>query len=342
VFVITDSSVYVIDNFRMVALDGALEMEDAPGTEGVFADTADKRYLGRFGAHELLLPAGRHPWDEPQASVDDANCGSTTNSHAVSVSMGGSAGAGTPADSVGPSRSLSRQKPERSSAAAEQAPQAPLRRDAPQRYSARAVPGTSPSVVQWQFGETMSLYRRRYLLRHTAIEVITEDGRSVFVSFMTRADAEEAFMTLLKRSPQVVKEVPEFAGADAGSVFDTAASAIGRIVPKDAYASLTAKTLKQATTNWEDGLISNFEYLMALNALAGRSFNDLTQYPVSLCYPATVVPTGTILLMVSAPQRPLQVFPWVLADYHSSQLNLDDPATFRDLSKPMGALFRYV
>jgi hypothetical protein len=44
--------------------------------------------------------------------------------------------------------------------------------------------------------------------------------------------------------------------------------------------------------------------------MAGRTFNDLTQYPV---------------------------FPWVLADYTSDELNLNDPATFRDLSKPMGA-----
>ncbi|POI24050.1 hypothetical protein CIB84_012202, partial [Bambusicola thoracicus] len=49
---------------------------------------------------------------------------------------------------------------------------------------------------------------------------------------------------------------------------------------------------------------------MYLNTLAGRSYNDYMQYPV---------------------------FPWVLADYHSQTLNLSNPHTFRDLSKPMGA-----
>ncbi|CAD6239322.1 unnamed protein product [Miscanthus lutarioriparius] len=57
--------------------------------------------------------------------------------------------------------------------------------------------------------------------------------------------------------------------------------------------------------------ISNFEYLMELNTLAGRSYNDITQYPV---------------------------FPWVVADYKSRVLNLDDPSSYRDLSKPIGAL----
>ena len=57
--------------------------------------------------------------------------------------------------------------------------------------------------------------------------------------------------------------------------------------------------------------MSNFEYLMRLNLLAGRSFNDITQYPV---------------------------FPWVLADYTSDTIDLSDPGIYRDLAKPIGAL----
>jgi hypothetical protein len=33
-----------------------------------------------------------------------------------------------------------------------------------------------------------------------------------------------------------------------------------------------------------------------------------------------------------------KVFPWVIADYVSKKLDLNNPATFRDLSKPVGAL----
>ena len=32
------------------------------------------------------------------------------------------------------------------------------------------------------------------------------------------------------------------------------------------------------------------------------------------------------------------VFPWVLADYTSPVLDLNSPGSFRDLSKPIGAL----
>ena len=38
------------------------------------------------------------------------------------------------------------------------------------------------------------------------------------------------------------------------------------------------------TQKWQRGEISNFNYLMYLNTLAGRSYNDLSQYPVSLMH----------------------------------------------------------
>lgn len=50
--------------------------------------------------------------------------------------------------------------------------------------------------------------------------------------------------------------------------------------------------------------------IMFLNTISGRTYNDLTNYPV---------------------------FPWIIADYESETLDLGDPKVYRDLSKPMGA-----
>ncbi|KAG7398828.1 hypothetical protein PHYBOEH_010342 [Phytophthora boehmeriae] len=81
----------------------------------------------------------------------------------------------------------------------------------------------------------------------------------------------------------------------------------------DLYSQLRKLLRNSMTERWVHGDISNFAYLMHLNTLAGRSYNDLTQYPV---------------------------FPWILADYESSELDLTNPDVYRDLSKPMGALRR--
>ena len=65
------------------------------------------------------------------------------------------------------------------------------------------------------------------------------------------------------------------------------------------------------TQRWVAREISNFEYLMFVNTIAGRSYQDLNQYPV---------------------------FPWILTNYESESIDINDPANYRDLSKPIGAL----
>uniref|UniRef100_A0A9J8CXI3 Neutral sphingomyelinase (N-SMase) activation associated factor n=1 Tax=Cyprinus carpio carpio TaxID=630221 RepID=A0A9J8CXI3_CYPCA len=70
-------------------------------------------------------------------------------------------------------------------------------------------------------------------------------------------------------------------------------------------------TAESYMLQWQRGHISNYQYLLHLNNLADRSVNDLSQYPV---------------------------FPWVISDYSSTELDLLNPASFRDLSKPIGAL----
>ena len=71
------------------------------------------------------------------------------------------------------------------------------------------------------------------------------------------------------------------------------------------------RLLRRATRCWQERSLSNFDYLLLVNALAGRSFEDPCQYPV---------------------------FPWVVQDYKSHTLYLDRPQTYRDLRKPMGAI----
>jgi Beige/BEACH domain len=51
-------------------------------------------------------------------------------------------------------------------------------------------------------------------------------------------------------------------------------------VVRDAYSAWRTKMLAKMQGKWEEGGVSNFEYLMFLNTMAGRTFNDLTQYPV--------------------------------------------------------------
>ena len=89
-------------------------------------------------------------------------------------------------------------------------------------------------------------------------------------------------------------------------------SSNSRKIPKmKDHAILEVKQIiEDITEKWSNGIISNFSYLMLLNTLSGRTYNDLSQYPV---------------------------LPWVISDYTSETINLSNASVYRDLSYPIFA-----
>ena len=81
---------------------------------------------------------------------------------------------------------------------------------------------------------------------------------------------------------------------------------------KKNYCKITdiKEILDQALEKWSNGFLNTFSYIMILNTLSGRTFNNLAQYPV---------------------------FPWILQDYSENEIDLNAPETFRDLSYPIYA-----
>ena len=142
------------------------------------------------------------------------------------------------------------------------------------------------------FAELHSVFRRRYQLQQNALEIFDVNNNATLIAFDGNEEREEVLTKILQ------SRLPNSIMSSSYTAYPTYSKFIS---------NLKAKIVSQ----WTSGKMTNFDFLMQLNSLAGRSFNDLTQYPV---------------------------FPWVIADYESEELDLNDPKTFRDLSKPMGAL----
>lgn len=162
----------------------------------------------------------------------------------------------------------------------------------------------------WKWVDLISISKRRFLFRDVALEIFFTDGRSYLLTLISSRARDELYNQLSAKAPQINGNIALSRPEDVWR-FETLRS------QDDEPQSLGSKfasvfghsSSNPATRKWVKGEISNFHYLMLINTLAGRTFNDLTQYPV---------------------------FPWVLADYTSEELDLTDPKTFRDLSKPMG------
>uniref|UniRef100_A0A672P2Z4 Neurobeachin n=1 Tax=Sinocyclocheilus grahami TaxID=75366 RepID=A0A672P2Z4_SINGR len=145
---------------------------------------------------------------------------------------------------------------------------------------------------KWMFSEIRAVFSRRYLLQNTGLEVFMANRTSVMFNFPDQGTVKKVVYSLPRVGVGTSYGLPQ-------------ARRISLATPRQLFKS------SNMTQRWQRREISNFEYLMFLNTIAGRTYNDLNQYPV---------------------------FPWVLTNYESEDLDLTLPGNFRDLSKPIGAL----
>lgn len=127
--------------------------------------------------------------------------------------------------------------------------------------------------------DVVYLFRRRYVMQHNGLEFFFQ-RTSTFIVFESQQQRDMVQSKIYSSTRCKVKP-------DDGTQFN------------------------DVIRRWKARELSNYEYLIYLNFQAGRSYNDLTQYPV---------------------------LPWVISNYTSSTLDLNDPKNYRDLSKPIGAL----
>uniref|UniRef100_A0A8C1N1H3 Neurobeachin n=1 Tax=Cyprinus carpio TaxID=7962 RepID=A0A8C1N1H3_CYPCA len=145
---------------------------------------------------------------------------------------------------------------------------------------------------KWQFTEIRAVFSRRYLLQNTALEVFMANRTAVMFNFPDAATVKKVVHCLPRVGVGTNFGLPQ-------------TRRISLATPKQLYKA------SNMTQRWQRREISNFEYLMFLNTISGRTYNDLNQYPV---------------------------FPWVITNYDSEDLDLTLPSNYRDLSKPIGAL----
>ena len=102
-------------------------------------------------------------------------------------------------------------------------------------------------------GDILRIRMRRYYLQRTAIEIYLSDGTSIFMNF-PRKDRKVVLQHILRIRPPNLGEL---------------------------YRSPEEELRKtNLTDRWKRNEVSNFEYLMELNDISGRSYNDTSQYYV--------------------------------------------------------------
>ena len=155
--------------------------------------------------------------------------------------------------------------------------------------SRKGVPFCSPTPLDTNKLEEIDLcdilfiLKRRYLHQDNACELFARNRKSYFFVFL--GGERNWFLKSLAR-----QKMPFYIQTD---------------TPQKVLKDFDIVRL------WQSGKMTNYEYLYWLNMIGGRSFHDLSQYPV---------------------------YPWVLKQYTEPTLDLNDPESYRDLSRPVGTL----
>lgn len=164
-------------------------------------------------------------------------------------------------------------------------------------------PKSEIEMLKWAYEDLRDLRRRRFCLQDRGIELFSNDGNNTLLAFKDPSVRDLVYTALLGAAPSLEASAPEesVAGMHRDAKIEREGNPVASI-----FTLIQGKSLTQ---RWVDGDMTNFQYLTHLNTLSGRSYNDLNQYPV---------------------------FPWIIADYLSTELDLSDACTYRDLGKPMG------
>jgi hypothetical protein len=155
-------------------------------------------------------------------------------------------------------------------------------------------------IVSLRIADIRFIFNRHQLYIDNSCEVFTR-GRKAFLFMLESSEQRAAFYA----------EIPaqEYRKPENWSVFPMLRYVCGSLAQ-----TLTAPELfkrARVARAWKTRQMSNFEYLYWLNVFSGRSFNDVSQYPV---------------------------FPWVLKVYMSASLDFSDESIYRDFATPIGAV----
>ena len=153
-------------------------------------------------------------------------------------------------------------------------------------------------VISIDYMNIKYIFVRQYFYIESALEIYTDFNKSYFFNFKTSKDLIQFKSDILHHGTYREIKTEDFKGK----------KILGYQQMINPNSKKKIYYVNNKLEEWQCNYISTLEYLMWLNIYSGRSFNDLTQYPV---------------------------FPWVITNYldESKEITKSD---FRNLNIPVG------
>ena len=173
-------------------------------------------------------------------------------------------------------------------------------------------------IYKFDYFEINEIHKRRFLYQENSIEIFLKNGKNYMLSF--NIDKREQIFSIIISNLQdllnskknnnykLILNNKVYAYLRKSNIFLKKGKTKNQKLEKKL---IDRKTLLDKSTEfWSNNLISNYDYIMILNTLSGRTYNDLSQYPI---------------------------YPWIIKQYNSELININDENIYRDLKYPIFA-----
>ena len=150
--------------------------------------------------------------------------------------------------------------------------------------------------IEIKYTDMRYILFRNYFYQETACEIYTFSNKSYFLNFKDNKELLKFIDNILNHELYKPIKCEDFRGK--------------KVLGYEKTSDIKSKSfkVKKIMEDWQNNSISTLKYLMWLNIFSGRSFNDVTQYPV---------------------------LPWLITNYEKDELTNED---FRNLSIPVGMM----
>ena len=155
-------------------------------------------------------------------------------------------------------------------------------------------------IISIDYTNIKYFFIRQYFYIESALEIYTDSNKSYFFNFKSSKDLVQFKSDILYHGIYREIKAEDFKGKKIIGY-----QQINNNSKKKTY------LVNNKMEEWQNNNISTLEYLMWLNIFSGRSFNDLTQYPV---------------------------FPWLISNYSDDSPEISLKDDLRNLNVPMGMI----
>ena len=155
-------------------------------------------------------------------------------------------------------------------------------------------------IISINYENIKFILLRQYFYNETALEIFTDYNKSYFFNFKTNKDLVNFQTDIIFHITYTKIKTYDYKGK----------KVLG-------YKQITPNSKKKnyyiinKVEEWQNNNISTMEYLMWLNIFSGRSYNDLSQYPV---------------------------FPWLITNYTDESKEISIKNDLRNLNIPIGMM----